>query len=418
MNNTNTNQTNWLWPLFSAAVGAGILYLPINAGIQGIWPLLFLSLFSLPMIYLPHRALTRVVLSASGGTTNINDIIYENFSSTFCLMFSFCYFVAIYPMILIYSVGITNTINSVLVNSLSIDFIPRSVLSFILLGTLTFIVMTKEEMIRKVTKILALPLATFLFLLSVYLIPKWNFDYFKIVPNAFNFFETVIYTLPVMIFTFNFSPIISTFTLYHLNHNKNPEEDTTTILRRTSVILFVFITFFIISCVLSLDPDNMAAARNANMNILVYMGNHFNDPILTIINPIIAVIAMSGAFLSNFFGAKESVIGLIEQKLHVHKVKSKKLKHLEHIAIAAIIIPSYIVSVVDTNILNLMGIISGPMLATLLFIFPIYAFYKIKKLNKYNQTKIDKVGNYFTLIAGIVGFSAMLYPAIKYYLVS
>jgi len=416
MNNTNTIQTNWLWPLFSAAVGAGILYLPINAGIQGIWPLLFLSLFSLPMIYLPHRALTRVVLSASAGTTNINDIIYENFSSKFCLMFSLCYFVAIYPMILIYSVGITNTINSVLINSLSINFIPRYVLSFILLATLTFIIMTKEDMIRKVTKMLALPLATFLFLLSIYLIPKWNFEYFKIIPSSFNFFETVIYTLPVMIFTFNFSPIISTFTLYHTNHSKDPEKDTTAILRRASVILFIFITFFIVSCVLSLDPENMARAKKANMNILVYMGNHFNDPILTIINPIIAVIAMTGAFLSNFFGAKESVIGLMEQKLHAHKVKSKRLKHLEHLAIALIIIPSYIVSVVDTNILNLMGIISGPMLATLLFIFPIYAFYNIKKLNKYHQSKTDKMGNYFTLVAGIIGFSAMLYPALKYYL--
>ena len=42
LNTTNTwtkHDTHWLLSLFGTAVGAGILFLPINLGIGGFWPL-------------------------------------------------------------------------------------------------------------------------------------------------------------------------------------------------------------------------------------------------------------------------------------------------------------------------------------------------------------------------------------------
>ena len=45
------HDTTWMLGLFGTAIGAGTLFLPINAGIGGFWPLLALALLAFPMTY-------------------------------------------------------------------------------------------------------------------------------------------------------------------------------------------------------------------------------------------------------------------------------------------------------------------------------------------------------------------------------
>lgn len=57
--------TTWMLSLFGTAVGAGILFLPINAGMGGFWPLVLMAAIIGPMTYLAHRGLSRFVCSSS-----------------------------------------------------------------------------------------------------------------------------------------------------------------------------------------------------------------------------------------------------------------------------------------------------------------------------------------------------------------
>ena len=59
------HDTHWVISLFGTAVGAGILFLPINLGLGGIWPLLIVAVLAGPMTFLAHRGLARFVLSSS-----------------------------------------------------------------------------------------------------------------------------------------------------------------------------------------------------------------------------------------------------------------------------------------------------------------------------------------------------------------
>ncbi|MGL5776639.1 MAG: HAAAP family serine/threonine permease, partial [Aeromonas veronii] len=58
------HDTHWTISLFGTAVGAGILFLPINLGLGGIWPLLIVAVLAGPMTFLAHRGLARFVLSS------------------------------------------------------------------------------------------------------------------------------------------------------------------------------------------------------------------------------------------------------------------------------------------------------------------------------------------------------------------
>ena len=63
---TGNHNTTWMLSLYGTAIGAGTLFLPIAAGLHGIFPLLIMALLAFPMTYYSHRALCQFVLSGSG----------------------------------------------------------------------------------------------------------------------------------------------------------------------------------------------------------------------------------------------------------------------------------------------------------------------------------------------------------------
>ncbi len=55
--------TMWMLGLYGTAIGAGVLFLPINAGVGGMIPLIIMAILAFPMTFFAHRGLTRFVLS-------------------------------------------------------------------------------------------------------------------------------------------------------------------------------------------------------------------------------------------------------------------------------------------------------------------------------------------------------------------
>lgn len=47
----NKHDKTWIISLFGTAVGAGILFLPINIGVNGFWPLITIALLAGPMTF-------------------------------------------------------------------------------------------------------------------------------------------------------------------------------------------------------------------------------------------------------------------------------------------------------------------------------------------------------------------------------
>ena len=65
----------------------------------------------------------------------------------------------------------------------------------------------------KITELLVYPLVLILLALSIYLIPQWNASMLYELPTAGGFVTTLWLTIPVLVFSFNHSPAISSFTL-------------------------------------------------------------------------------------------------------------------------------------------------------------------------------------------------------------
>ena len=177
----------WALGLFGTAVGAGILFLPINAGMGGIWPLIVITIIVGPMTYYAHRGLARFVLSSKNPGQDITYVVQEHFGTTGGRLITLLYFLAIYPILLIYGVGITNTVISFIVNQLHMAAPSRAVVSFILLAVMIGIMLLNERVILAVTNWLVYPLIAVIFGLSLFLVPQWNGAIFSQTAIAFSF---------------------------------------------------------------------------------------------------------------------------------------------------------------------------------------------------------------------------------------
>ena len=98
----NLHDTQWTLSLFGTAVGAGILFLPINIGIGGFWPLIILACLAFPMTFCAHRGLARFVLSSKNKDADFTDVVEEHFGVNAGRLISLLYFLSIFPILLIY----------------------------------------------------------------------------------------------------------------------------------------------------------------------------------------------------------------------------------------------------------------------------------------------------------------------------
>ncbi len=259
---------SWCLSLFGTAVGAGILFLPIKAGAGGFWPLVILAILSAPMTWLAHKGMARFVLSAKDPESDITDAVEEHFGKTGANIITFAYIFAIYPIVLIYGVGITNTVDSFMIHQLGLPSIPRWLLSGVLIGAMTLCVVYGKDLMLKATSAMVYPLVIILFALSVYLIPSWNMSMVSTSPDWSTLPKVIWLAIPLIVFSFNHSPIISQFSKEQRRvYGDDAVKKTDMITGGAALMLLVFVMFFVFSVVLSLSPAQLAMANKQNISV-------------------------------------------------------------------------------------------------------------------------------------------------------
>lgn len=407
--------TVWMLGLYGTAIGAGTLFLPINAGIGGLWPLIVMAILALPLTFFAHRGLTRFVLSGSKPGADITEVVEEHFGHSAGKLITLLYFFAIYPILLVYSVAITNTVLSFLNNQLHISvgtgIGTRAVFALVLILGLMSIVRLGGKLIVKAMSILVYPFVCALMVLACYLIPQWNgaaIDQAGSLSHAISsgsFYKTLWLAIPVMVFSFNHSPIISSFAVDQRKlHGTDAEPASSRVLLRAHVMMVLSVLFFVFSCVFSLSPADLAAAKAQNISILTYLANHFQNPVIEWIAPIIAMVAISKSFLGHYLGAKEGFNGLVVKQLR-QSGKTIATSKLDRFTAVFMIVTCWAVATFNPSILGMIETLGGPVIALLLFLMPMYAIKKIPAMKKY----AGKPSNVFVVLIGLIAISAIFY---------
>lgn len=400
--------TMWMLGLYGTAIGAGVLFLPINAGIGGLIPLIIMALLAFPMTYYAHRGLCRFVLSGSKPGEDITEVVEEHFGIGAGKIITLLYFFAIYPILLVYSVAITNTVESFLTHQLHITPPPRALLALLLIVGLMMIVRFGKEAIVKTMSLLVFPFVAVLMLLALWLIPNWSTAIFQnasLSGSGNGLVMTLWLALPVMVFSFNHSPIISAFAVAkRQEYGDGAEAKCSRILAFSHLMMVLTVMFFVFSCVLSLSPANLAEAKAQNISILSYLANHFNTPMMAWMAPIVAIVAITKSFLGHYLGAREGFNGLIIKSLR-SRGKSMDESKLNRFTALFMLLTTWLVATWNPSILGMIETLGGPIIAVLLFLMPMYAINKVPAMRRYSGA----LSNIFVVIIGLISISAIVF---------
>ncbi|RON40520.1 HAAAP family serine/threonine permease [Pseudomonas brassicacearum] len=400
------HDTTWMLGLYGTAIGAGTLFLPINAGVGGFWPLLILAVLAFPMTFFAHRGLTRFVLSGRSG--DITEVVEEHFGIGAGKLITLLYFFAIFPILLVYSVALTNTLSSFMEHQLHIAPPPRAILSLVLILGLMAIVRCGQGVIVKCMSVLVYPFVAALLLLGFSLIPNWNGAFFATASEGMPmplFFKTLWLAIPVMVFSFNHSPIISAFSVdQKQRYGEQAERKSSGILAIAHAMMVVTVMFFCFSCVLALSPEDLAAAKAQNISILSYLANHFQTPVIAYAAPLIALVAITKSFLGHYIGASEGFQGLIVKSLR-GRGRVMSASWLNRVTALFMILSCWAVATFNPSILGMIETLGGPIIACLLFLMPMYAIRRVPALRQYS----GQASNVFVVVIGLIALSAIIY---------
>ncbi|VTM55326.1 L-threonine transporter, anaerobically inducible [Klebsiella pneumoniae] len=255
------SDTTWTLGLFGTAIGAGVLFFPIRAGFGGLIPILVMLVLAYPIAFYCHRALARLCLSGANPSGNITETVEEHFGKTGGVVITFLYFFAICPLLWIYGVTITNTFMTFWENQLQMPALNRGVVALLLLLLMAFVIWFGKDLMVKVMSYLVWPFIASLVVISLSLIPYWNsavIDQVNLSDIALTGHDGILVTvwlgISIMVFSFNFSPIVSSFVVskreeYEAQFGREyTERKCSQIISRASMLMVAVVMFFAFSC--------------------------------------------------------------------------------------------------------------------------------------------------------------------------
>ena len=391
----------WVITLFGTGVGAGILFLPINAGSFGFWPLVIATLLIGPMVFLSHRTYARIVSASPVKGLDVLQVITALTGRKRGFASAVLYWLGIYPTVLIYAISITNTLDSFIVNQLGGAQVSRWVLALVAVGVMTGAYAFGKKLTLWLANALVYPLIIALAAVSLYLIPSWDFAGFRSYESSYPVWQGLLLILPVLVFSFSHMAALSQFAL---DTQKKMDGDVAATEREvskvelvTAILLVAFTMFFVWSCSLALGADGMDAAREQNVPVLSYLANETDAPFMAWMSPIIAICAIITSYFGHLLGTEEGTAYLV-RSVAPDVAARFSTTNLRWAVNTFVLVTAVLVAVLNPSILDMISVVGGIFVAFLVYIMPALLFAKATAFKHYAR-RPDTI---FVFVLGLV----------------
>ncbi|HED1419296.1 TPA: transporter [Kluyvera georgiana] len=399
------DETLWSFALYGTAVGAGTLFLPIQLGAAGAVVLFITALVAWPLTYWPHRALCQFILSANTpASVGITGAVTHYYGKKIGSLITALYFIAFFVVVLIYAVAITNSLAEQISRYTPVDLPLRALISLGVVLLLNLIFLTGRQTTIRVMGMLVFPLIAYFLFLSIYLTGSWQPSLLttQMEVNTQTLHQVWL-SIPVMVFAFSHTPIISTFAIDRREkYGEQAMGKCKKIMKVAYLVICLSVLFFVFSCLLSIPPSYITTAKEEGVTILSALSMMPNSPgWLSISGIIVAVVAMSKSFLGTYFGVIEGASEMVKASLNQVGVRKSRSfnRGLSILLVSAV---TFIVCCINPNAISMIYAISGPLIAMILFIMPTLSTYLLPALKPYRS-----IGSLITLIVGLMCVSVM-----------
>ncbi|WP_288061751.1 hypothetical protein [Rodentibacter caecimuris] len=395
--------TDFGWVIMSIgmAIGAGIVFLPVQVGLMGMWVFLLSSVIGYPAMYLFQRLFINT-LAESPKCQDYPSVISGYLGKNWGILLGALYFVMLIIWMFVYSTAITNDSASYL----HTFGVTKTLLSenpfygLILICILVAISSRGEKLLFKLSSFMVLTKLFVVAALGFAMIGMWHLYNIAALPPAGLLIKNAIITLPFTLTSILFIQTLSPMVISYRQKEVNHEIARRKALRAMNIAFFILFTtvfFYAVSFTLAIGHEEAVKAYEQNISALAIVAQFFPGSWATYVGMILNIFAVMTAFFGVYLGFREATQGIVinllarimpEDKINQHYVQ-------KGIMIGAILL-AWGAIVLNAPVLSFTSICS-PIFGLVGCLIPAYLVYKVPMLHKYKGVSL-----YIIIITGIL----------------
>lgn len=386
--------TDWGWVIMSIgmAIGAGIVFLPVQVGIAGIWIYLLSSVIGYPAMYLFQKLFINT-LAAAEKAEDYPSIIAGYLGKNWGFFLGVLYFIMLVIWVFVYSTAITNDSASFL-HTFGVTDTVLSDNPFYGLAIICILVAMAsrgEKLLFKLSTGMVLTKIGVIAILGVIMVQHWDLANFGSFPDFEYLIKQTIIMLPFTLTSILFIQSLSPMVISYRAHNKSIEVARYKAIRAMNIafgILFVVVFFYAISFNLAMGHDQAVEAYSKNISSLAMAAQGFEGNSVRIMSLVLNIFAVMTAYFSVFLGFREACHGIalncLRRMMPEERINKGALKF--GILIFAVLV-SWGAIVLNAPVLSFTSICS-PIFGLVGCLIPAYLVYKVPMLHQFKDLSL------------------------------
>nr|WP_321513341.1 hypothetical protein [uncultured Pseudodesulfovibrio sp.] len=385
----NSKDWGWVAVNIGMGIGAGIVFLPIQAGLVGLWTFLLAIALAYPALYLFQRLYINTLIEsrdASDYTSTIGEYLGNKWGTALGII----YFVMLLIWLCVYSETVTNDSASYIqAAGFTHGLLSENHLyALLLIGFLVFLAFASKTLMFYLSKILIVVILLSLVILALMITPHWDLNNSKAFSTLWGtLFETVV-TLPFAMTSILFLQSLSPTVVYARSEYKDiavAKKKAMQIMNYAFFILGGVVFFFAFSCTMSITHQEAYNAFVANTSFLAVMNKTIPGGFVPALGVIIDICAVTTSFFGVLLGLHEACTGLYLNLFA--KGRPKETVNMTKVSagiVGLIVLLGWTATIVNFPILYFTSICS-PIFAVIGCFIPVLLVYKVDALAKYRN---------------------------------
>ncbi|WP_245003072.1 amino acid permease [Shewanella carassii] len=400
---TRFDSTDWGWIIMSIgmAIGAGIVFLPVQVGLMGLWVFLLSALVGYPAMYMFQRLFINT-LAESRECRDYPSVIGDYLGKNWGIFLGALYFVMLVIWVFVYSTAITNDSASFL-QSFGATKNLLSENPFYGLGLICLLVALAsrgESLLFKISTLMVLTKLGVVALLGLMMVDKWDINNIGAVPTSTDWIRDAVVMLPFTLTSILFIQSLSPMVISYRAREKSIEVARFKAMRAMNIafgILFVTVFFYAVSFTLALGHEQAVKAEQENISALAIVAQGMPGQTLKLLSLTLNIFAVMTAYFGVYLGFREACQGitmnLLQRVMPKEKINTKLVGY--GIMVFTILL-SWSAIVLNAPVLSFTSICS-PIFGLVGCLIPAYLVYRVPALHKYKG-----VGLYVIIATGIL----------------
>ncbi|CAH6660510.1 MULTISPECIES: amino acid permease [Pseudocitrobacter] len=386
----DSTDTGWVIMSIGMAIGAGIVFLPVQVGLMGLWVFLLSSIIGYPAMYLFQRLFINT-LAESPECKDYPSVISGYLGKNWGILLGALYFVMLVIWMFVYSTAITNDSASYLQTFGVTDGLlsENPFYGLVLICVLVAISSRGEKLLFKISSGMVLTKLLVVAALGLSMIGMWRLYNVGALPPLGLLIKNAIITLPFTLTSILFIQTLSPMVISYRSREKSIEVARYKALRAMNIafgILFVTVFFYAVSFTLAMGHDEAVKAYEQNISALAIAAQFISGAgagWVKVVSVILNIFAVMTAFFGVYLGFREATQGIVMNVLR-RRFSSDAIN--EKIVQRGIMIFAVLLAwsaiVLNAPVLSFTSICS-PIFGMVGCLIPAWLVYKVPALHKY-----------------------------------